>query len=224
MVYGGPAAVLATGTIYDKANDMNSQIYTEDGLPSADWHADYANDRDSRGPAGNEYSLGEMQDTINAKGLTATQLETLKSQAQHNGYYLNPGTGNMNIDQGDLPTRDGNIVIFVEYSGGNPEDNLVDLKFTWPSMDTGQAFIIILNGTAKMTGVAIGHLHGVVYCPEGVVEAHGGGSGDFTGFVFGKGLVNIGNFEFNMTEQFIEDAPFFAWTVTRETAWKEIDR
>lgn len=224
LMYGGPARVLATGTIYDKANGGNSQIYTADGLPNGNnWNVDYENDRDSRGPAGNTFSLDEMQGTINTDGLTATQLETLKSQAQSNGYYSNPSSGGINVNQSDLPTRDGNVVIFVEYSGGSPSGNEVDLKFTWPSMDTGQALVIVLNGSVKMTGQAIGHMQGVVYCPDGEIRADGGGNGDYTGFVYGKGLVNIGNFEFNMTEDFIDDAPFFAWTVIRETAWKEVD-
>ncbi|RJQ42839.1 MAG: hypothetical protein C4534_09145 [Gaiellales bacterium] len=225
LVYGGPARVLATGTIYDKANGGNSQIYTATGLPNGNnWDAAYVNDRDSRGPAGNTFSLEELQGIINPSGLSATQLETLKSQAQNNGYYLNPSSGGIQVRQSDLPSREGSVVVFIEYSGGTPSNNLVDLNFTWPSMSTGQALVIVLGGSVKMTGQAIGHMQGIVYCPDGIVEAHGGGNGDYTGFVFGKGLINVGNFEFNMTQEFIDDAPFFAWTVTRETAWREIDR
>ncbi|MHB0914466.1 MAG: pilus assembly PilX family protein [Thermoleophilia bacterium] len=225
LIYGGPARVLATGTIYDKANGGNSQIYTVAGAPNgSNWNADYVNDRDSRGPAGNTFSLEELSQTINPEGLTATQLATLKSQAQSDGFYLNPSSGNLQVSQSDLPTRDGNVVVFVEYSGGTPAGNQVDLNFTWPSMSTGQSLVIVLNGSVKMTGQAIGKMHGIIYCPDGNVEAHGGGNGDYTGFVFGKGLTNIGNFEFNMTSDFLTNAPFFAWTVSRETAWTEVDR
>lgn len=225
IIYGGPAAVYATGTIYDKPTGGNSQIYTADGLPNGSYYSSlYVNDRDSRGPAGNTFSLTEMESTVNTDGLTATQLETLKSQAQARGYYANPEGGVLTIQQGDVPDRDGNLVVFVEFAGGDPADNEVNLKFTWPVGYYGQAFIIVKNGTAKLTGTAIGHLNGVVYCPDGVIRSDGSGNGDFTGLVFGKGLENIGNFEFRMTQSFIEDAPFFAWTVTRETAWKEIDR
>lgn len=224
-VYGGPARALATGTIYDKANGGSSEIYTAAGLPNgSNWNDTYVNDRDSRGPAGNPFSLAEMQTLMNPSGLTETQLDILRNQARASGYYLNPTSGAMQVRQTDLPTREGNIVVFVEFSSGNPNDNEVDLNFTWPSMSSGQAMVIILNGSVKMTGQAIGHMKGIVYCPNGLVRADGGGNGDYTGFIFGKGLVNIGNFEFNMNSAFLTDAPFFAWTVTRETAWEEVDR
>lgn len=225
LIYGGPARVLATGTIYDSANGGSSQIYTVAGLPNgSNWQASYVNDRDSRGPAGNTFNMEELEQLINPEGLTATQLATLKSQAQSDGFYLNPSSGGMQVRQSDLPTREGSVVVFIEYSGGTPADNMVDLNFTWPSMSTGQSLVIILNGSVKLTGQAIGHMQGIIYSPDGMVEAHGGGNGDYTGFVFGKGLTNIGNFEFNMTSDFLLDAPFFAWSLTRETAWTEVDR
>jgi hypothetical protein len=63
--------------------------------------------------------------------------------------------------------------------------------------------IIIRNGSVKMTGSAIGDSQGVIYCPDGEVRADGSGGGEFTGFIWGKGATNIGNFNFVMTQEFL---------------------
>ncbi|MEW6019678.1 MAG: hypothetical protein AB1760_16580, partial [Pseudomonadota bacterium] len=147
-----------------------------------------------------------------------------KSMAKTSGYYLNPTSGNLTIQQGDVPDREGDLVVYIEYATGDPEDNTVDINFTWPSMTEGRALIVIRNGGAILTGSAIGSLQGSVYSPDGPVEAHGSGNGNFTGFIWGKGMVDIGNFPFYMTEDFLSDPPFYAWTVVRQTAWTEVDR
>lgn len=225
LVFGGNAGVFATGSIYAKSNGGNSQIYTASGGQSSYWDANYINDRDIRGPAGNTYSLAELENTFNTGGLTASQLAILKNQAQASGYYQS-ASGNVMIQQNDLPSRDGDIVVYVEYQSGDPEDNLVSLKFEWPHdpYTTGNAIVIVKNGSVSMEGQAIGNLRGMVYCPDGSVRADGGGSGNFTGFVWGKGLENIGNFPFNMTQDFLDFPPYPSWTVVRETAWTEVDR
>lgn len=226
LQYGGPAGVFATGSIFAKANGGNSQIYTYPaGDQSSYWDANYVNDRDSRGPTGNTFTLAELQDQFETGGLTTSQLTILKGQAKASGYYRS-ADGGFNIQQGDLPSRDGNIVVYVEFPSGSPENNEVDLKFTWPNAPytDGKALVVVKNGSVRMTGNAIGDLQGSVYCPDGPVTIHGGGSGTFTGFVWGKGMVDIGNFPFNMTEEFLADPPFYAWTVVRETAWTEVDR
>lgn len=225
LPFGGAAGVFATGTIYAKANGGNSQIYTSTGDQSSYWDANYINDRDNRGPTGNKYTLADLQDQFETGGLTTSQLTILKGQAKASGYYVS-GDGGFNIQQGDLPSRDGNIVVYVEFPSGEPADNEVDLKFEWPHAPytEGKALVVVKNGSVVMTGSAIGDLQGSIYCPDGPVTIHGGGSGTFTGFVWGKGMIDIGNFPFNMTEEFLADPPFYAWTVVRETAWTEVDR
>ena len=117
-------------------------------------------------------------------------------------------------------------MVFVEYPSGSPTSNEVDLRFEWPHTPytTGKVLIIIRNGSLKMTGSAIGNSQGAIYCPDGevrpmVVEMENSrvrlGQG---------GATNIGNFNFVMTPAFLNDPPFFAWTVMRETAWTEVDR
>lgn len=183
------------------------------------------NDRDSRGPTGNTYTLADLQDQFETGGLSTSQLTILKGQAKSSGFYSS-ADGGFNIQQGDLPSRDGNIVVYVEFPSGEPADNEVDLKFEWPHTPytEGKALVVVKNGSVRMTGSAIGDLQGSIYCPDGPVTIHGGGSGTFTGFVWGKGMVDIGNFPFNMTEEFLADPPFYAWTIVRETAWTEVDR
>lgn len=223
-MFGGPAGVRATGMIYAKANGGNSQIYTTTGGHSSYWDASFANDRDIRGPTGNTFSIGELRNTFDTGGLTAWQLASLKSMAQATGYYES-ASGSTMIQQSDLPERDGDIVVYVEFPSGDPEDNVASLKFEWPTGTyEGKALVVIKNGSARLEGNAIGNLRGVIYCPDGPVRADGGGSGNFTGYVWGKGLVNIGNFPFNMDEEFVNDPPFFSWTVSRETEWMELDR
>ena len=104
--------------------------------------------------------------------------------------------------------------------------NEVNLKFEWPHAPytTGKIYIVIINGSLKLTGSAIGNSTGVIYCPDGEVRSDGAGGGTFTGYVWGKGLTNIGNFQFSLNNAFIADPPFFAWTVSRETAWTDVDR
>ena len=227
LVYGGNAGVFATGTIYAKTNGANSQIYTSSGGQSSYWDANYINDRDSRGPAGNKYSLAELQDNFGSTGgLTASQLAILKTQAQTSGYYLNTTGGNVMIQQNDVPARDGDMVVYIEFTTGNPDDNMVNLRFEWPHdpYTMGNAVVVVKNGSVTMEGVAVGNLTGMVYCPDGEVKANGGGNGNFTGYVWGQGFEDIGNFPFNMTEEFLNFPPNISFTVVRETAWEEVDR
>lgn len=224
MMYGGGAGVRATGAIYAKANGGNSQIYTPTGGQSSYWDSSYINDRDIRGPTGNTFTLAQLENTFDTGGLTAWQLASLKSRAQATGYYES-ASGPTMIQQNDLPERDGDIVVYVEFPSGVAEDNIVDLKFEWPTGTyDGNALVIIKNGSARLNGNAIGNLRGAIYCPDGPVRADGGGTGDFTGYVWGKGLINIGNFPFNMDEDFLNNPPYFSWAVTRETDWMEVDR
>lgn len=225
LMYGGGAGVFATGSIYAKANGGNSQIYTSSGGRSSYWSSNDINDRDSRGPSGNKFSVSALQNYFNyAGGLTTNQLAILKSQAQASGYYNgNPGS-NLTIQQSDLPSRSGDIVVYVEFSSGNPMNNVVHLKFQWPNgYATGKALIIVKNGSVTLEGNAIGNLVGDIYCPDGSVTANGNGNGTFTGYVWGKGLTDIGNFNFSMNQQFIQDPPFYVWSATRETAWTQVD-
>lgn len=177
------------------------------------------------GPAGRTFSLVELQNKFDTGGLTTSQLVSLKGMAKSSGYYANPVSGNLVIQQDDVPSHSGNVVVYVEFSGGTPAANEVSLKFEWPHSPytTGQAMVVIKNGSVKMTGNAIGHFNGSVYCPDGEVRVDGSGGGEFTGFLWAKGLTDIGNFNFKMTPEFIADPPFFTWTVLRQAEWTEVD-
>jgi len=226
QITGGPAGVFATGSIYAKSNGGHSQIYTSSGGHSSYWSSNYVNDRDNRGPAENIFTVTELNSIFSTAGLSSTQLAALKQQAKTSGYYNgNPGSGVM-ITQSMVPTHSGDVVVYVEFPSGSPTNNEVNLKFTWPtgSYTTGKALIIVKNGSVKMTGSAIGNLRGVVYCPDGAVRSDGSGGGTFTGFIWAKGATNIGNFNFMLDSQFVTDPPFFAWKVTRDTDWMEVDR
>jgi hypothetical protein len=224
--YGGGAGVFATGSIYAKANGGNSQIYSSSGSTTGYWSSNMQYDRDSRGPAGNTFSLSELQATFGTTGLSSSQLAQLKSQAQASGYYNGDASGSLTLQQGDIPSHDGDIVVFIEFPTGSPSSNDVKLKFEWPHSpySNGKALIVVRNGKVSLEGNAIGSLRGIIYCPDGSVTANGSGNGTFTGYVWGKGFIDIGNFNFLMTSEFINDPPFFAWNVTRETAWTEVDR
>ncbi|MBE0430059.1 MAG: pilus assembly PilX N-terminal domain-containing protein [Thermoleophilia bacterium] len=226
----GAAGVFATGAIYAKTGNSNSQIYTESGSPSGYFASpQYDNDRDSRGPAGNTFSPADLVSSFDTGGLTTSQLLSLKGMAQTDGFYREPAPGKLTIKQNMLPSRAGNIVVYVEYFDGNPEDNLVELGFKWSpaGYSGGKAFIVVRNGSIKMTGTQIGNLHGFIYCPDGPLTVHGGGQGSFTGPVWAKGITEeqggSGNFVFNMTSDFLADPPFLAWTVVRLAAWTEVD-
>lgn len=224
LVTGEPAAVFATGRIFAKSNGDRTAIYREDGSESRWWEPAYQYDRDTNGPTGNRFTNDDLAEYPGTSRLSDTQLATLKSMAQSSGYYES-ASGGFNLQQSDLPSQDGDIVIYVEFPNGDPDDNEINMKFTWPEYgNEGTALVIVENGSVRMTGSAIGNLQGVVYCPDGPVRADGSGNGDFTGFIWGKGMVNIGNFPFNMTEEFMDDPPFFLWTVTREASWTEVDR
>ena len=216
---------MATGSIYSSGCG-SSYIYTETGAHNGGyWQADFINDRDSRGPTNNTFKVEELEDTLATAGLTAEQLASLKQQAISSGYYNGAASGNLTLQQSNIPAHDGDVVVYVEYPSGSPTSNEVNLKFEWPHSPytSGKALIIILNGSVKLTGNAIGHTRGVVYAPDGEARADGGGNGEFTGYVWSKGFTNIGNFTFTMDDEFLNDPPFFAWTVTRETAWTECD-
>lgn len=227
QVFGGPAALFATGSIYAKQNGNNSQIYTSSGGQSPQyWSNNYINDRDSRGPSANTFSLAELEDTFSSGGLTTSQLLTLKGMAKTNGYYSNPSSGQITLQQGDIPNHNGNIVIYIEYSGGSPDTNQVNIKFEWPHdpYTTGQAWVVVRNGSVMLEGNQMGSFHGTVYCPDGPAKVNGNGSGSFTGTLWGKGLTDIGNFNFTMDAEYFNDPPFFAWTVVRQPDWVEVDR
>ena len=226
QIYGGNAGVMATGSIYAKSNGGSTEIYTDSGGQSSYWDANYANDRDNRGPTGNKFTIKALEQIFSTTGLSSSQLAFLKQQAKTSGYYNGDPSGNQMIQQKDVPSRSGDLVVYVEYPSGSPTTNQVDIRFEWPHSPytTGKVLIIIRNGSVKMTGSAIGNSQGTIYCPDGEVRADGSGNGNFTGFVWGKGATNIGNFNFVMTPAFLNDPPFFAWTVTRETAWTEVDR
>lgn len=226
QIYGGNAGVMATGSIYAKSNGGSTEIYTDSGGQSSYWDANYANDRDNRGPTGNKFTIKALEQIFSTTGLSSSQLAFLKQQAKTSGYYNGDPSGNQMIQQKDVPSRSGDLVVYVEYPSGSPTTNQVDIRFEWPHSPntTGKVLIIIRNGSLKMTGSAIGNSQGTIYCPDGEVRADGSGNGNFTGFVWGKGATNIGNFNFIMTSAFLNDPPFFAWTVTRETAWTEVDR
>lgn len=229
LPYGGSAGVFATGSIYEKSKGLNSQIYTILGIPNPlYWDQNYENDRDSRGPAGETFSLSELEDTFNIAGLSTSQLLTLKGMAKTEGnYYSNPESGrngSVVLQQSSIPSHDGNIVIYIEFSGGSAENNEVSLKFEWPDYPytEGQALVVVRNGSVAMSGNEIGNFKGVVYCPDGSVRVDGSGGGQYTGTVWGKGLTDIGNFNFTMTSEYLEDPPFFAWSVVRMTDWEEV--
>ncbi|MCL5883091.1 MAG: pilus assembly PilX N-terminal domain-containing protein [Actinobacteria bacterium] len=227
QIYGGGAGVRSTGSIYAKSNGGNTQIFTSSGGPSSYWASNYVNDRDSRGPTGNTFSAAELNNTFSTSGLTASQLAILKSAAKASGYYNGSASGNITIQQNDLPNRAGDVVIYIEYPSGTPNSNEVDLKFEWPNQPTyttGKALVVVKNGSVKLTGSAIGDMQGVIYCPDGQARSDGSGNGIFTGYIWSKGLTNIGNFTFKMDTQMVGDPPFFAWTVTRDTTWTEVDR
>lgn len=226
LVSGGNAGVKATGSIYAKTNGGSTQIYTSSGGHSSYWAANDANDRDNRGPTGNKFSITALEQIFSTSGLSSSQLATLKQQAKTSGYYNGSPSGNLMLQQGDIPSRSGDIVVFVEYPSGSPTSNEVNVKFQWPrSPDTtGRVFIIVRNGSVKLTGSSIGSSQGVIYSPDGEIRADGSGNGTFTGSIWGKGATNIGNFNFTMTSAFLQNPPFFAWTVSRETAWTEVDR
>ena len=144
LVHGGGAGVFATGVIYAKKNGGNTQIYTTTGGHSSSWSNSYINDRDSRGPTGNTYSLAELENTFNTAGvlpggLTTSQLITLKTQAQTNGYYNgNPGNG-VTIQQSNVPNRGGDLVVYVEFPSGNPRTTASILNSSGPPMVTQPA-------------------------------------------------------------------------------------
>ena len=121
------------------------------------------------------------------------------------------------LQQGDIPNRDGNIVVYIEFSGGDPQSNEVSLKFEWPytPYTSGQALVVVKNGSIKMTGNSMGTFHGVVYCHDGPVRVAGSGQGESTSFVWGNGLDGIGNFVVNMPPEFLADATFFARAMVR---------
>lgn len=228
LIYGGNAGAFATGSIYAKSNGGSSQIYTASGGQSSYWDANYINDRDSRGPAENTFSVTELESKLGTGGLTSSQLAVLKSQAQSSGYYLS-ASGDVTIRQDDVPSREGDMVVYVEFPSGSPESNTVKLRFEWPHdpYTTGKAIIIVKNGSVTMEGQAIGNLTGMVYCPDGSVRADGGGGagdGVFTGYVWARGLTNIGNFSFDMSQEFLDFPPYLSWSVVRETGWMEVDR
>ena len=137
------------------------------------WSSSYINDRDSRGPTGNTYSLAELENTFNTAGvlpggLTTSQLITLKTQAQTNGYYNgNPGNG-VTIQQSNVPNRAGDLVVYVEFPSGNPQNNRVDLKFKWPpnGYTTGKMLVVVRNGSIDMEGSAIGSIHRLHILPR----------------------------------------------------------
>lgn len=228
LVFGGGAGVLATGTIYDKAN-CTTPIYSSSGLPNP--HPDYPDDRDSRGPSTNtppRFGLAELEETFNTGGLSQDQLNKLRNAAQNRGYYRNT-SGGFDIHQDDLyaapyghadPEMD-DIVVFVEFPAGEPNDNEVRLRFNWPP---GKALIVVLNGSIQMSGNDIGNLMGSVYSPDGKITANGGGTGNFTGTVWGKGMRITGNWPFYMTSEFLADPPMVAWEVYRDTRWTLVDR
>jgi Tfp pilus assembly protein PilX len=225
LIYGGGAGVKATGTIYASGSGR-TQIYTETGAHSERyWNDNYMNDRDSRGPTGNTFSITELEATIATPGLSATQLAALKQQAMTSGYYNGAPSSNLTLQQGDIPSHDGDLVVYVEYPTGSPTHNEVNIKFEWPHSPytSGKVMIIVKNGSVKLTGTAIGNTRGAIYCPDGEARADGSGGGTFTGYIWSMGLTNIGNFNFSMDTGFVSDPPFFAWTVTRETAWTEVD-
>lgn len=226
QIYGGAAGVKAAGTIYAKLNGGKTQIYTSSGGHSSYWASNYINDRDNRGPTGNKFSISELENTFSTAGLTASQLASLRAMAKTNGYYNGSASGNLILQQSDIPDHPGDTVVYVEYPSGRPSSNEVNLKFTWPHSPntTGKVYIVIINGSLKLTGSAIGNSMGVIYCPDGEVRSDGAGGGTFTGYVWGKGLTNIGNFQFSLNNEFVSDPPFFAWTVLRETAWTDVDR
>ena len=226
QIYGGGAGVRATGSIYAKSTGGSTQIYTSSGGQSSYWDANYINDRDSRGPTGNTYTITELNRTFGTAGLTSDQLAVLKQQAKTSGYYNGNPSSNLVLQQSDIPNHSGDVVVYVEFPSGDPLSNEVNLKFEWPNYPytSGKALIIIKNGSVKLTGTAIGNMNGVIYCPDGEARSDGSGNGTFTGFIWSKGITNIGNFNFTMTNEFLNDPPFFAWKVTRETAWTEEDR
>lgn len=176
------------------------------------------NDRDKNGPSGNKFLLADLEAAVNISGLSSAQLQTLKSEAiQQGNYYTSSSIGTVHGDS------NGNAVLFIDF----PSFGSVGPKFTWPA--PGYVTIVVKNGDITLTGGAIGSSRAIIYCPDGTVTAHGGGSGGFTGLIWaGKGLTSIGNFEFNMDPTFMNGGtpPSFltSTTITRMASWKEVDR
>lgn len=175
-------------------------------------------DRDKSNPVGNPFTLAELQSIVGTAGLPASELERLKNEAIQQGNYYTSGSKFESVN-GD---SNGNAVLFIDYA--SPDEAVP--KFTWPG--PGYVTIVVLNGDVKLTGGAIGSSRAILYCPDGFVRADGGGGGGFTGLVWaGKGLTSIGNFEFNMDEDFYDGNPpsfLTGVTVKRMASWKEVDR
>lgn len=250
VISGGPAGVMATGLIYAGNSGTQTQIYNSSGGRTASWDSIYHRmppqpqyDRDSYGPAGDTFTLNELNSLFNSSGLSSRQLDMLKSEAQTAGYYLST-SGDVMLRAGDLPGDCKNIVIFIEYPAGNPATNSLKIKFPWPpggcSPDSGKAVIVVRNASITMSGADIGsNFHGIIYSPDGPVTADGAGGGSFTGFVWATaftagqdcrgnsscvGFSDTGNFDFRIDSNFYNDLPPFTWTVTRMTEWTEVDR
>lgn len=188
---GKPAGVYATGTI-----DVRQ-----------------ANDRDHWGPAGNTFTLDELNSSVNVGGLSSSTLASLKQQAQDQGNYYT--TGSFGTVKGD---SNGNAVLYLDCTTRCS----VAPKFTWPA--PGYVLFIVKNGDMTLTGDAIGSSRALIYCPDGSIRAGGGGSGEFSGLVWSKGFTSIGNFEMTLDPSFLSDnPPFFLWQVTRLTNWSEVE-
>ncbi|MHB0866680.1 MAG: hypothetical protein ACYC6B_03815 [Thermoleophilia bacterium] len=188
---GKPAGVYATGTI----------------------DARQANDRDHWGPAGNTFTMAELQNSVNLGGLSSSTLASLKQQAQDQGNYYT--TGSFGTVKGDSA---GNAVLYLDCT----DRCTVDPKFTWPA--PGYVLIIVKNGDVTLTGDAIGSSRALIYCPDGSIRADGGGSGEYSGLVWSKGFSSIGNFQITLDPSFLSDnPPFFLWQVARLTNWTEVE-
>ncbi|MHB1390236.1 MAG: hypothetical protein ACYCXF_03240 [Thermoleophilia bacterium] len=188
---GKPAGVYATGTI-----DVRQ-----------------ANDRDKNGPAGNPFTMAELQKSVNLAGLSSSTLASLKAQAQAQGNYYTTGSfGTVNGDS------NGNAVLYLDCA----TRCTVAPKFTWPA--PGYVLIIVKNGDVTLTGSAIGSTRALIYCPDGSIRADGGGSGVYSGLVWSKGFTSIGNFQITLDPSFLSDnPPFFLWQVQRLTNWAEVE-
>lgn len=225
----GAAAVFATGVINGQENN-NTAIYTATGARSSYWAANDINDRDNRGPTGNTFNSTKLGNILNnygiLPGLAPGPTMTLKTQAYLNGYYnINPPTRDLVISQANLPNRGGDLVVYVEFPSGDPNRNTVTLDFQWPpnGYNTGKVMVVIRNGSVKLSGTAMTNSYGTIYCPDGELEAESG-TGKFTGFVWAKGAEIEGNFTFGLDTRFMQDPPFFVWTITRMNDWVEVDR
>lgn len=222
--YGGPSAAHSVKWISEK-NGTCSSTNRDNIHLSASCSTRYPNDRDAQGSntcSPPSHFTQEMLDSTYGRGLTDTQLATLRAKAQEQGYYFTSATG----WRAPNPVAHPHAVLYFKVGANDTVTVQSELDaYTKNCTDAKTVVIVVDNGSVGSGGLHLNsnaNLMGVIYVQKGNFQYNGGAT--WTGSVYANSIDKWnGNARALLDECFLANMPGGILEI-HKTRFREVDR